>query len=646
MVLHSHILFYFSLLLLISPLSIFAFEPRTLRRYSIPDLSLSYLKVRIDYLWGASQTDLDTATHFLRDTVGYSCADGNYSVFGGDNTSSGGNEVVVIDISSAVRRRSIKSSATIRLHAGWYNGQGAGGTARVRASFINTKRNVTVETLTIGINPAERVSGCATHFVGRVHIEERAMTTGDMKSVFVEVSNSRDSVVAVETGRGKRRRKMTDVVYSAALIGTAGGAHLTSFDSLAYDCHAIGEHVLITDLNSNLLDVHARFRGVRNTSSLATRRTYVDGVAIRYANKRNIQLSLASTAAEFGNATKINSCPMALYVGGQLRPPMTDGVTGSPSVRIGVQNAGKNLFDGNLQLIVISFRETTLKLTVLIGRLDEEEGRCAIRLINLQLPQMLTNTINAAGLFGNPTGNRMDDWRLANYGGVASVPNRYSPFARLSKPAYEFCSSWCKTESSLFSTVDDEDNGDGTDDDNGTSCDAPFPGDENLLSYWQSANKQQTVVCGGDQQCVLASILAANAIPGSKVRTVAQQFIGLRDYTRWINSRVAPLRVSPTSEASIVTVTVDVRDRFDIVLVDVTAFALFVYDGATGKRGVYIGDLTDDGKTGDASAKDGVFTGRVKLLGAFHGSGKTFVAVPVTGRTQMFDSELAVIRVF
>lgn len=84
--------------------------------------------IEILYQWGAGQTDLDTATTFLGDVVGYGCAGGNpYLTFtSGDVTGSSGEEKVTVDAAGAIFYWNQGPSVDIGLYAGWYQGSSSG----------------------------------------------------------------------------------------------------------------------------------------------------------------------------------------------------------------------------------------------------------------------------------------------------------------------------------------------------------------------------------------------------------------------------------------------------------------------------------------------------------------------------------------
>lgn len=96
--------------------------------FMISNNQLPLLEFVIEYSWSPQQRDLDTSTRFLDGSVGFSCRSPNeYLDFGGDNTSKGGTEVVVIDVEKARQDGKWDGSTAIISNAGWFASDNQGG---------------------------------------------------------------------------------------------------------------------------------------------------------------------------------------------------------------------------------------------------------------------------------------------------------------------------------------------------------------------------------------------------------------------------------------------------------------------------------------------------------------------------------------
>lgn len=132
----------------------------------------------IIYSWPASQNDLDTATTFLGETVGYDCGStSTYMSWTGDDTGSGGTEQVTCRISEAAENLVLPGQFSIGAKAGWYASAGGSGPASlemylqnpVTGTLYGPKQQLT-------INPGSQ-TGCATTVVGSASFTWNPATT-------------------------------------------------------------------------------------------------------------------------------------------------------------------------------------------------------------------------------------------------------------------------------------------------------------------------------------------------------------------------------------------------------------------------------------------------------------------------------------
>lgn len=76
--------------------------------------------INIQYTWPLTEEDLDTGTTFLNQHVGYACGGSNYMSFSGDDTSAGGQETIIVDVSAAQRDGAWQNTTQVLLRAHWY----------------------------------------------------------------------------------------------------------------------------------------------------------------------------------------------------------------------------------------------------------------------------------------------------------------------------------------------------------------------------------------------------------------------------------------------------------------------------------------------------------------------------------------------
>jgi hypothetical protein len=123
--------------------------------------------LKILYTWPSNQKDLDTATTFLGQTVGYSCGSSTqYLIWTGDDTSTGGREEVTCLISEAAENLDLPASFLISAKAGWYSSAGGSGPASLSMSLENPRTGILYGPRTqLTISPGSQ-TGCANTPVG------------------------------------------------------------------------------------------------------------------------------------------------------------------------------------------------------------------------------------------------------------------------------------------------------------------------------------------------------------------------------------------------------------------------------------------------------------------------------------------------
>ena len=127
----------------------------------------------VTYDWtGTGQNDLDSATTFLGETVGYSCAESAaYVTWSGDNTGSGETETATIDFKRALNDGRWRGSTTVSLKAGWYERAGGAGPVTVRVRCAGDATGETEQS--IRANPGiSRRGQCNDTQVGTITISE------------------------------------------------------------------------------------------------------------------------------------------------------------------------------------------------------------------------------------------------------------------------------------------------------------------------------------------------------------------------------------------------------------------------------------------------------------------------------------------
>jgi hypothetical protein len=122
----------------------------------------------IYYDWTLNPSpDLDTATTFLSETVGYACSGGGTYLdwYTGDCTSSYCFESVQVDLPQALADGAWSSSVSIDLACAWFVAGGTG-SVTIRVEYCNTTKQKT-------ITPVDGNGGCVSGFpVGTIIVNE------------------------------------------------------------------------------------------------------------------------------------------------------------------------------------------------------------------------------------------------------------------------------------------------------------------------------------------------------------------------------------------------------------------------------------------------------------------------------------------
>eukprot|EP00737_Agarophyton_chilense_P004679 gb/GEZJ01006103.1/.p1 GENE.gb/GEZJ01006103.1/~~gb/GEZJ01006103.1/.p1 ORF type:complete len:221 (-),score=21.42 gb/GEZJ01006103.1/:97-759(-) len=146
--------------------------------FLIPNIQLPLLEMVVEYTWSPQQRDLDTSTRFLEANVGAFCNNpASYVEFGGDNTSNGGSEVVVIDVEQARQDGLWDATTSITSNAQWFRSENQG-SAQMKVS-LRRKSDGGVAggaTLSTRIQPGVG-SGCSDDNVAEVKVIRGSLHT-------------------------------------------------------------------------------------------------------------------------------------------------------------------------------------------------------------------------------------------------------------------------------------------------------------------------------------------------------------------------------------------------------------------------------------------------------------------------------------
>lgn len=134
--------------------------------------------LKIIYTWPSDQRDLDTATTFLGQTVGYGCGTtSTYMSWTGDDTGSGGKEEVTCRISEAAENAALPGTFSITAKAGWYTPAGGSGGANLEMYLQNPVTGTLYgPRYQLPISPGNQ-SGCASTPVGSASFQWTPSTT-------------------------------------------------------------------------------------------------------------------------------------------------------------------------------------------------------------------------------------------------------------------------------------------------------------------------------------------------------------------------------------------------------------------------------------------------------------------------------------
>ncbi|KAI0557014.1 hypothetical protein FGB62_358g06 [Gracilaria domingensis] len=139
--------------------------------FIIANTHMPLVELVVEYSWGASQSDLDTSTRFLNGNVGWSCEpENNYLNFGGDDTSYGGSETVVVNVAQALADGDWSGSTSVTALAGWHGDENEGDvTLKTYLRRKSDGGSVPGALLSSTVSPGAQ-NGCAATEVGKVEI--------------------------------------------------------------------------------------------------------------------------------------------------------------------------------------------------------------------------------------------------------------------------------------------------------------------------------------------------------------------------------------------------------------------------------------------------------------------------------------------
>lgn len=111
------------------------------------------MMLRVQYTWPLDQSDLDTSTIFLDASVGTFCSSSaTYMTFSGDDTSTGGEEIVTIQLQQALADGAWSGSTKLEFRTGWYLGN-ASGPATLRVLLEDKSGSVVGDVLEVAVSP-------------------------------------------------------------------------------------------------------------------------------------------------------------------------------------------------------------------------------------------------------------------------------------------------------------------------------------------------------------------------------------------------------------------------------------------------------------------------------------------------------------
>ncbi len=131
--------------------------------------SIAGLEMLVKYSWPQDQFDLDTSTMFLNHNVGFSCSSNNaYLSFGGDDTSGGGAETVIVKLDKAKLDKKWTKNTKILFRSGWYSSSSKGpATLRMILRDSNSKKEIQGTLLQTAITPGKN-QNCASKKLGAI----------------------------------------------------------------------------------------------------------------------------------------------------------------------------------------------------------------------------------------------------------------------------------------------------------------------------------------------------------------------------------------------------------------------------------------------------------------------------------------------
>jgi len=268
-----------------------------------------------------------------------------------------------------------------------------------------------------------------------------------------------------------------------------GDPHMTTFDGLQYDVHALGEVILLKSLDSEF-EIQGRMEQARD--DVKFKPAVTTGVVVRESTEKDlpvIQVSMANDPETPGNVFVPKHekwCPVEIYIDGEQVE--LEAGTGWDDVTYKIKR----------NKITLEYPEVRITLKASFF------GRCFFS-IDYTLLDDCRSEERLLGLLGSPNGESSDDWMTRN-GTSISIPEggRRGRRGRYFEPAYEYSTTnWCITdpEESFFAYEEGKSFADYA------HCEIPYdPELENEINNIDNVDPDLKQLCEEDLGCLLEGI--------------------------------------------------------------------------------------------------------------------------------------------